>query len=82
MRQITREEWKNKHYQSKMIKTNPDGSKTRYILSLENEGTCLIPVEIIKEKKLHKYVADTINKEFINSIAQGAADKILANRGE
>jgi len=52
MKQITAEEWRNKH---KDFKSIIDGQ--RHILTLvEGVGTCLIPVEVIGLRKPNKKV--------------------------
>lgn len=46
MEQITKSEWKKLH---RDYKTIIDGQ--RYILKLINGGTCLVPVQVIKDKE-------------------------------
>jgi len=86
--EICKYEWTNKEHKKNKFNSPfncqkcRDGDKLmRFTTPAKQFSEC--PGEYkMNEKVLHKYIADTINKEFINSIAQGAADKILSNRSE
>lgn len=52
MKQVTREEWRRKHRDYKLIVREGDGSRLppgRYVLEfVEGQGTCLVPVQVVK----------------------------------
>lgn len=49
METITKREWKNLHKDYKCII-----NKQKYILKLENGGTCLVPVRVIENEEVKK----------------------------